>query len=550
MNRKILFFILLSNFSFSCLFASSNTSSRNFEISKSLDIFNSMFRELDLFYVDSIKVDSFVRQTMDQMLVNLDPYTTYIPKSDEDELKYMTTGEYGGVGALITQRKEQVIISEVYENMPAQKNGLVAGDVLLEIDGEKVKGKTISQVSDLLRGEPSTEVSVVYLRNDKTHKKKFQREKIQLNPVDYFDVYDEIAYIHLSSFTDKSSEEIKKIFLDLKTNKKIEGLVLDLRGNPGGIVDEAIKICNFFLPKGQVVVETKGKNKQWDKVYKTQKEPLDVEIPIAILVNGASASASEIVAGALQDLDRAVVIGSRTYGKGLVQTTRPLSYGGYLKVTTAKYYTPSGRCIQAIDYEHKNKDGRAERIPDSLTSVFKTTKGRVVRDGGGVSPDFIIKEPEVLDISYRLASDFFIFDFVTEYCKKHAQLPPVADFVFSDQDYLDFKNFLKGKDFSYQLRSSAVLKNLKEIAKLEGYLDVSEKEFEALEQKLTPDTDKDLDLFEKEIRELLSVEIVKRYYFQKGAMQESLKQDEGLKNALDILKDKKTYKSYLSVTKK
>jgi carboxyl-terminal processing protease len=546
-NKRLITAVLLSLFiSFS--FAS-QAESHNFEISKNLDIYNSIFRELDLFYVDSIKPEQLIRSSIDKMLAGIDPYTTYTPEAEKEDLHYMFTGEYAGVGAMIAQRDNRIFISEPYENMPAQKSGLKAGDILIEVNGEKLKGKDVSAVSNMLRGQAGETVEVLIERpgEEKQIKKQIVREKIKINPVDYYEICDDnIAYIHLSGFTEKASDELKKVLVDLKTKNNIQGLVLDLRGNPGGVIDEAINICSFFLPRDQQIVSTKGKDKQWDKVYKTTVEPIDLDLPMVVLVNGSSASASEIVSGALQDLDRAVIVGNRTYGKGLVQTTRSLNYGGFLKVTTAKYYTPSGRCIQAIDYEHRNQEGKAERIPDSLTTEFKTLHGRVVRDGGGVKPDVILDEPKNLDISYRLASDYFIFDYVTDYCNKHSQIAPINQFVFTDEDYADFKTYLKSKKFTYELKSSAVLKSLKEIAKIEGYSDIAAAEFDALEKKLSPDTDKDLELFKTQIKDLLSLEIAKRYYYQKGEMKQSLKKDEGLKKAIEILKEKDKYNSYLT----
>ncbi len=549
LKQKILSFILLFSLTASSFAATAEKQDRYFEIAKNLDIFNSLFRELDLFYVDSIQSQELVRSAIDKMLLGLDPYTTYIPESEIDDLKYMATGEYGGIGSVITQRGDRIIISEPYENMPAQRAGLKAGDSLVEVDGQKVKGKTTSEVSAMLKGEPGETVTVVVERpgDKKLIKKEIIREKIMLNPVDFYEVKDGIAYIHLSSFTDKASMEVKKALVDLKAKNEVTGLVLDLRGNPGGIIDEAVNICNFFIPKGKEVLATRGKDKQFDKVYKTLREPLDIETPMVVLVDGSSASAAEIVAGALQDLDRAVIIGNRTYGKGLVQTTRPVGYEAYLKVTTAKYYTPSGRCIQAIDYEHKDKNGYAAKIADSLIHEFKTTRGRIVKDGGGVAPDITLKEPETLDISYRLVSDFLIFDYATEYCQKHPQIPSVDKFVFTDSDYEDFKQFLKSKNFTYQLRSTTVLNNLKEIAKIEGYGDIAKEEFDALANKLKPDTDKDLELLKTSIEELLSQEIVKRYYYQKGEIQQSLKNDEGLAKAIEVLKDKAEYNKILNV---
>jgi carboxyl-terminal processing protease len=524
---------------------------RNFEIIKNLDLLNAVFRELDLFYVDSIKPQELIRSTIDKMLEELDPYTNFIPESEFSDLKYMATGEYGGIGVTIVQRKDSsIVVVDTYENMPAQKAGIKAGDCIVEINGIKMQGKADGYASELLRGEPGETVTLLIKRpgESKLLKKAFTREIVQLNPVDYYNVYDGIAYVYLSAFTEKSGAELKKVLLDMKTKNTLKGLIIDVRGNPGGIIDEAVEICNLFVPKGKEIVYTHGKDKQWDRSYKTVREPLDAEIPIVVLVNEESASASEIVAGALQDLDRAVVVGSRTFGKGLVQTTRPIGYGGYLKVTTAKYYTPSGRCIQAIDYEHKDKNGHAEKIVDSLTHEFKTANGRIVKDGGGITPDVILKDPETLDISYRLVADLLIFDYATNYCLNHSQISPVEDFMLTDADFEDFKQFLNTQKFSYQLRSNTILKSLKEIVKLEGYGDISKDEIEALEKKLSPNTDNDLELHKKSIMQLLSIEIVKRYYYQKGEIKEMLKYDDGLKKAIEILSNPEQYKKILATT--
>jgi len=546
MKQKSLLLSLILSLAALCYAADNDA--RYFEISKNLDIFNSLFRELDLFYVDTIDTKTLVRTAIDNMLEELDPYTTYISESEIKDLELMTTGEYGGVGAIIGKKGDSTVIMELYENMPAHKNGLQTGDVIVEIDGQRMTAaKTTTEISEMLKGEPGKPVSVTVKRTGekKEIKKDIIREKIQIDAVSYYNIYDNVAYIYLSGFTDKATNELKKAFTALKAKNNLEGLVIDLRGNAGGIIDEAVNICNLFLPKGTEVVSTRGKDKQWDKTYKTLREPLDVNIPIVVLVNEMSASAAEIVAGALQDLDRAVVIGNRTFGKGLVQTTRPLDFNGFLKVTTAKYYTPSGRCIQAIDYEHKDEEGQANRIPDSLTHEFKTTHGRIVRDGGGITPDITIDEPETLNITYKLVTDHLIFDYVTDYVHRHPQIVSLDEFVFSDEEYDNFKQYLKSKKFTYTLKSSEILQKLKDIIKLEGYGELSEAEFSALEEKLKPNTDKDLDTFRDSVKKLISTEIAKRYYFQKGEIREALKSDDGLKKAIELLKNKEEYDKLL-----
>lgn len=540
-------------FSSLCTAAETNTKEKNskeFETSKNLDIFNSLYKELDMFYVDSIRPEKEIKNGIDAMLDNLDPYTTYIPESEMDNLKFMTTGEYAGVGAVIGERKGKIYVTEIYEGMPAYKSGLKVGDVFLEIDGKSLEGKTTSQASELLRGDAKTTVTVLVSRPgvEKPIKKEIIRDKISISPVPYAAVMDnKVGYVNLTGFTDKSADIFKENFLDLKA-KGIESLVIDLRNNPGGILSEAVKITNLFVEKKSTIVYTKGKVKQWDETYKATRDPIDRTIPIVVLVNRNSASAAEILAGALQDLDRAVIVGERTYGKGLVQTTRDLPYGGNLKVTIAKYYIPSGRCIQAIDYTHRSEDGFVRRIPDSLTTEFKTAKGRVVRDGGGINPDLFVEPEKNATVSYYLYTNSLIFDYVNEFQKEHATIAPVSDFKFTD--YEGFKNFVKGRNFTYKLKTEEILNSLKDVAKEEGYLDLSKDEFAALEKKLSHDLDKDLDLFRDEITELISLEIVKRYYYQRGETAEMLKKDKVYTQALELLKDKQRYDSMLTPKEK
>ena len=516
--------------------------SRSFEITKNLDIFNTLLRELDLFYVDSIKPQEIITSAINEMLMELDPYTTYIPESEIDDFRHLVTGEYAGIGALITEREGRILITDVYENMPAQRVGLKAGDYITAIDGKKIKNVSTTEASAMLKGEPGSVVTVVVERtSEQMLLKKMIRQKIQMNPVDYFGVHNGIGYIYLSGFTDKSASEVKKALVEMKSKHDLKGLILDLRGNSGGIIEEAVNISNLFLPKGKEVFATKGKNTQWDKIYKTMREPFDAEIPMVVLVDEESASASEIVAGALQDYDRAIIIGNRTFGKGLIQTTRPVGYNSYLKVTTAKYYTPSGRCIQAIDYE--NKSGR---IADSLMQEFKTAHGRIVKDGGGIMPDITLKEIETLDISHRLFADFIIFDYATKYYQQNPKIESIEAFEFTDDDFEDFKQYLQSKDFTYQLRSNKALSHLREIAKIEGYDDIAKEEFDALEQKLMPDTNKDLEALKPTIKRFLGAEIAKRYYYRRGEMQQALKNDEGFLKALEVLNDKDLYNKILN----
>lgn len=548
LNRKFVLIagLILTGF----VFVSFKGDNRNFRLAKNLDIFNAIVKELDMFYVDTINPDKVIREGIDAMLMQLDPYTNYFPEEEMGELKQMTTGKYGGIGSLITfyKAKNRVAIAEPFENTPAAKTGLKAGDIMLEIDGKDLTGKTTSEVSDLLRGEIGTSFILKVERpgEKKPMEFKITRESIQIDPVPYYGMVGKnTGYIVLTNFTDNCSKEVRNAVINLK-KQGATSLILDLRGNGGGLMQEAVDVVSLFVPKGKEVVSTRGKIKQTDRTYKTTREPLDTEIPIAVLVNSGSASASEIVAGALQDLDRAVVVGTRTFGKGLVQVPRDLPYNGSLKVTTAKYYIPSGRCIQAIDYKHRNEDGSVGRIPDSLTTVFHTAAGREVRDGGGVSPDKEVKAEKFPSMLYYLIGDNIIFDYATDYCRKHPTIVPADQFKLSDADYNEFKEKVKKSDFKYDQQSEKVLKNLKEIAEFEGYMDDASEEFKALENKLKHNLSKDLDHFSKDIKLLISQEILKRYYYQRGAIIEQLKDDDGLKEAIKVLNDMPDYRKTLA----
>lgn len=542
------FLILLLGFVTSHVNAQ-QTENEHFEASKQLDVFNALFKELDIFYVDTIDAETSIRQGIDYMLSKLDPYTVYYSEDEMNDFKFMTTGEYAGIGAVISQRDGKIIISDPYEGEPAVLAGLQAGDEILEIDGESVAGKTSTQVSDKLKGQPNTIVKIKFQSpgEKKSQTVDITRKRIQLDPVKYYGIVkDSIGYIYLSGFTDQSAAGVRSAFEDLKNSKHITSLVLDLRDNPGGLMNDAIQLVNMFVPKGELVLSTKGKVKQWDRMYRTTQEPVDSIMPLVVLVNRGSASASEIVAGALQDLDRAVIIGTRTFGKGLVQTSRDLPYNGSLKVTTSKYYIPSGRCIQAIDYSHRNPDGSVATVPDSLTSIFHTSSGREVKDGGGITPDFTIEEVKTPNIIYYLLSDYIIFDFATEYKHNHKKIAPVEDFSLTDEDYQQFKTFVKSKNFDYDRQSGKALSALKETMEFEGY-DVTSAEFTALEEKLKPDLDRDLELYKDDISKFLTEEILKRYYFQKGEILETLKNDTTLEKAIEVLSDKTLYNETLTI---
>ncbi|MBQ6962516.1 MAG: S41 family peptidase [Paludibacteraceae bacterium] len=539
----------------------SDSDNSNAQLAKYLDVYNSIFKQLSLYYVDTINAKKIISSSIDEALSSLDPYTTYIPDEESSDFKFMTTGQYGGIGALISQHPRSysdslksdydVLISEPYEGLPADKAGLKAGDVIVQIDKTKVKGKTISEVSEMLRGIPGTSLEVIINRGgEKNIKKHIVREKIAIPAVTYYGVVgDSTAYILLSQFTEKSAEGVRTAINDMKSKHNITSIVLDLRNNPGGLLDQAVEIINLFVPQGKEVLSMRGRAKQLDQVFKTSSAALLPDIPLAVLVNSSSASASEIVSGALQDLDRAVVIGTRSFGKGLVQSTRELPYNGHLKLTTAKYYIPSGRCIQAIDYAKRADDGSLSKIPDSLRHEFKTANGRVVKDGGGIEPDFEVKNEMSLNIAYQLWAKNLIFDYATMYCSENKRIAEPESFSITDKDFEAFKSFVKGTDFKYELRTSGRLEWLLDIAKEEGYGKRAKDEFAALKKKLTPDIDADMDLFKKDIVDMINGEILKRMYYQKGYVRHTLVSDPVLKKALSVLNDKELYTKTLSSKK-
>ena len=527
-------------------FLSFTQDQKNFEIAKNLDIYHTLFRELNMFYVDEINPNKLVKESIDDMLMSLDPYTNYISEDQIEDFRFMTTGEYAGIGALIGKQNGNIVISEPYEGFPAQKFGLKAGDIILEVEGKPTTEMSTEDVSNLLKGPANQPVKIKIQRP--FVKKSFEvdvvREKISIDAVPYYGMLDQnTAYIRLSNFTANCSGEVKKAFTELKKNNP-EALVLDLRSNPGGLLMEAVRIVNMFVPQGEEIVSTKGKVKQWDKVYKATEAPIDTTIKIAVLVNSNSASASEIVAGAIQDLDRGIIVGTRTFGKGLVQTTRDLSYNTKLKVTTAKYYIPSGRCIQALDYAHRNEDGSVGHIPDSLISEFTTKKGRKVYDGGGVVPDLKIEPDQLSNLSISLITKFMVFDFATKYSNENESIPAPEEFVVTDAVYNQFKDFVKENNFEYDSESIEIFEELKKSAKEEKYYQLAEKEIAALQAKLEPNLDKDLTEFNEEIRELLEDEIVSRYYYQKGSIRAAINDDRGIRKAIEALDSQTAYAAY------
>lgn len=509
---------------------------KDLDIVKNLDIYCTLFRELNMFYVDETDPEKLINTSINSMLKSLDPYTTYISESEMDDFNFQTTGEYGGIGSLIRKSGEHTIIAEPYEDFPAAKAGLRAGDIILEIDGKPVDGLAITAISERLKGKPETKIKVKIERSGELMSFTLKRKKITIKNVPYFGMLNEqTGYIRLSNFTTNAAAEVRSAYNDLKKNNEMSSLVLDLRSNPGGLLIEAVRICNLFIDKGETIVSTLGKVKQWDSNYKTTREPIDTEIPIAILVNRSSASAAEIVAGAMQDLDRGVVIGQRTFGKGLVQATRPLKYNAQLKVTTAKYYIPSGRCIQALDYTHRNEDGSVGVIPDSLITAYTTKNGRIVYDGGGVKPDVDVVTEFLSEIAVRLYTESIFFDFATNYRNQNSVIDSPSEFKLEDPEYAEFKEFVLSKNFEYKTASEDALDKLISTAKKEKYYEISKDEFLALEEKLTHNNHKNLETFRPEIQQFLEEEIVGRYYYHAGRIQSQIRNDEMVKEAVTLL---------------
>ena len=508
----------------------------NFEIAKSLDIYNSLLRELNLNYVDEINPGELNEAAIKAMLDGLDPYTVFIPESDIENAKFMTTGEYGGIGAVIQYDGEFTRISEPYYGWPAQKAGLIAGDVILEVNGVDCKKKNTQEVSDLLKGQPGTEVTIKLKRygQDKPLEIKLKREKVKIDNIPYYKVFDNgIAYLSLSGFTRDAARELKEKFMEMRKDRQLKGFVLDLRGNGGGLMNEAVDIVNLFIPKGKAVVSMKGKAANANSMHPTTNDPVDLEIPLAILVDGNSASASEIVAGAIQDYDRGVIIGQRTFGKGLVQNILPLSYNTQMKVTVAHYYIPSGRCIQEIDYSHKKDTTQMKK--DTLGKAFKTMGGRTVYEGHGITPDVKVDRDPYATVTAYLYAKNYIFDYANKYYSEHKSIDSADRFQIDEATYQDFMKFVKDKKFSYTTESEKAIAKLKKTAKDEGYLDKIQPQIDLLEKNLAAEKDKDLLSNRKDIEELLRSEIVGRYYYQKGRIVTSLNDDLDLKRAFEIL---------------
>ena len=539
------FLILFLSVGFSTL------KNRDLDLVKNLDIYYTLFRELNMFYVDETDPEELVTTSIKAMLSSLDPYTTFIPESDMDDFQFQTTGEYGGIGSLIRRSGKQVMIAEPYEGFPAAKAGIRAGDVILEVDGVPTKEMEIEKVSDRLKGKPGTELTLAIERfgEEKVLKVTLIREKISILNVPYYGmVAPGTGYIRISNFTTGASKEVESALKELKREHELNSLVLDLRSNPGGLLIEAVRICDLFVDKGELIVSTRGKMKQWDSDYSTSREPLDKDIPLVVMVNRGSASAAEIVAGALQDLDRAVVVGQRTFGKGLVQTSRPLKYNAQLKVTTAKYYIPSGRCIQALDYTHRNQDGSVGVVPDSLISEYTTQNGRLVYDGGGIQPDFEVVPEMLSEITLQLYTQSMFFNFATRYRNTHEEIDSPEKFSLSDDDYTLFEAFIEENNFEFRTASEKAFAQLLKSAKREKYYMLAEAEFSSLEEKLAHNNLKDLETFEKEIKQILTEEIVNQYYYQAGRILTQIQDDSQLDKAREILNEPGMLKEVLNGT--
>ncbi len=530
-------------------------SNRNFELLKNLEIFGDIYKQLDMLYVDTLAADTVIEWGINSMLQRVDPFTAYYPENDMDELKEMTTGKYAGIGSVIRyyKKEDRVMIIEPWEDSPANEAGVRGGDIILSIDGKDMKGKTNQEVSEKLRGDAGTtfELTVRRAGVEEPLSFKITRRNITMPAVPYYGmVSDSVGYIYFDRFVSGCSRDFRRAVVALK-EQGAKALVVDMRGNPGGPLNEAVEVTNLFIPRGQKVVYTKGKLASVNSEHYTEKEPLDVNIPVAVLVSRSTASSAEIVSGALQDKDRAVIIGERTYGKGLVQIIREVPYHGSLKVTTSRYYIPSGRCIQAYDYRHLNPDGSAGTVPDSLTKVFYTAGGREVRDGGGIQPDVVIEPDSLPSIVYDIASSDVAIEYINKYVREHESIAPAGEFSLTDEDYADFVRMVAESDFTYKSRTEEVMKLLERAARFEGCYEDAKPEFEALAQKMNGDVTAGLErpLNKKEIKLILENDIVSRYYFRRGAIRQQLKDDKDLKAALEILADTERYSKLLKPEK-
>ena len=520
----------------------------DFEVYKNLELFELVYKTVDMDYVDQTNPGQLMKTAIDAMLNELDPYTTYIPESRIEDFKLMTTGQYGGIGALIQQQGDKVVITDPYEGFPAQKSGLLAGDQFIEIDGQDVKGLNSSEISTKLKGKPGSDVKITVDRNGEKVEKTLTREEVKLSPVPYYDMLNkDVGYIKLNSFTKTAGTDVMAAFIDLKKNKGMQKLVLDLRGNPGGLLIEAVKIVNMFVKKGKTIVQMKGRDGKNNIDYKATLKPEDLEIPITVLIDGSSASASEIVSGAIQDFDRGVIVGQTSFGKGLVQRPLDLKYNAKIKVTIAKYYTPSGRCIQKLDYSHRKAGSEAEEVSDSLLHKFYTENGRVVIDGRGIEPDVKVDEYEYSQITATLVVNHIIFNFATKYRAENESIAPAKEFKIDEQTYQEFVEYAMAQDFEYTTSSENLMEKLKLTAEEEKLMQHAKVEYEALLEKFKPSKSRDLALFKDEISSVLADEIVGRYYYQTGRYAHDLKDDPFIQEAIEILNDSERYKSILNI---
>ncbi|NVK65410.1 MAG: S41 family peptidase [Flavobacteriales bacterium] len=523
----------------------SSAQSNGFEIIKGMELMDQIYEHLEKYYVDDIKAGNLSKVAIDAMLKDLDPYTVYYHESNIEDYRLLTTGQYGGIGSLIRKNGDYVYITEPYEGKPAETSGLKAGDKILEIDGKSMKEKSSSEVSTALKGPKGTSVDVHVERQGSEKTITVNRDEIKLPDVPYSGMLkNKVGYIKLNSFTQTASADVKKAFVSLK-EEGMESLVLDLRGNGGGLVIEAVRIVNMFVDRGQVVVSTIGRVEDENRVYKTTEEPMDLDIPLVVLMDGGSASASEIVAGSLQDLDRAVIIGSTSFGKGLVQRTYDLDYGSKVKLTIAKYYTPSGRCVQRLEYYDREEGKRPEAVPDSLITIFKTKNGREVIDGRGIEPDIDVEKEEFSRLTATVFSNNFIFDFATDYYYKHPSIAAAGDFKLSDAEYKEFEDYVLKQDFTYSTASEEILKKMKEAAEKEGFYEGASAEYEALLEKVVPSKERDLDKFKSEIVELLENEIVSRYYFQNGRTEHAFNYDDDMEEVFRLFQNLEEYNTIL-----
>ncbi len=552
-KKRKLFLVLILPVTISISILSFAFTEDLFEASKNLDIFSSLYKEINLYYVDETKPGQLIKTAADAMFQSLDPYTEYYTENDIEDYKIVTTGQYGGIGAAVREIKDKVIITEPYENSPAMKSGIKAGDVIIQINETLVKGKTSEEISKLMKGQAGTQVKLVIERPGTAKPIEFNltREEIKVKDVPYYGMINkEVGYIKLTGFTPTAAAEVKEALLKLKS-ENCKALILDLRDNPGGLLTQAVDIVNLFVEKGTDVAVTKGRAKEWTQAFKTVNNPIDITMPLAVVVDRNSASASEIVSGSLQDLDRAVIVGQRTYGKGLVQQTKPLIYNAQLKLTVAKYYIPSGRCIQALDYTHRNGDGSVDHVPDSLITAFKTRNGRIVYDGAGVLPDVQTEPQTMADITYTLIAKNLIFDYATQYIIKNPTLNAEAqNFVINDDDYANFVTFLKDKDYDYRTNSEEDLVALKKSAEGDKYFNDIETEFNQLQKKLMDRKKDDLQKFKPEIKRMIEDEIVSRFFYLSGRVSASIKYDTDVQAAINTLNNTDKTKSILTTVQK